>query len=412
MKTADFLKSLLPVTTGLGSGEISRHIPQAIRAQSFFSARTVYAEHLAKTQADIARALDGTLSPAQVRTNMRMRLRALGYEPDPEKRGSLHDLSSDARLSLIINQNTQRARGYADWRASQDGYLLDAFPARELYRLEHTRKQRNWRERWNEARDALGETGTSATYAERAQGPFVALANDPIWAALSRFGDPYPPFDYNSGMGVRDVSRKEAEALGLLDDSITAAKFASPRVDPMQQVVSSPAAGMDEALVREWMAPFGERAVFAEGRVYVAPDPSVIEQVIHHAHGDVRSSVDVGFVGNLSDTLSKALNKGIRARTAIEVGTSGVGHSFNQHGSEPRAGQRGITREDIMRLPQTIRGPGRWRASTLAEKRGYGGDAVTFIADSGETIIFRVRASGKQPRLTFFDMWAKKVGTA
>jgi len=411
MNARDFLKALLPVTTGLGSEEISRHIPDAIRAQSFFSARTVYAEHLAQTQADIARALEGKLSPAQIRTNMRLRLAALGYAPDADKRGGLRDLSSDERLSLIINQNTQRARGYADWRASQDEDVLDAFPARELYRAVRTGKPRDWRGRWNEARDALGELGTSATYAESSLGPFVAFVNDPVWAALSRFGDPYPPFDYNSGMWVRDVSRKDAEALGLFGDKVIVEKFASPRIDPMQQVVSSSAAGMDAGLVREWMRPFGARAVLAEGRVYVAPEASVIGQVIEHARRNVQSSVGVGFVGNLSESLSAVLNKNVRARASIEIGTSGVGHTLKAHGNETRPDQRDITREDIMRIPQIIRSPGRWRASTPEEKRGYSGDAVTFIADSGETLVFHVRAGGLQPRLTFFNMWAKKVGT-
>jgi hypothetical protein len=212
-------------------------------------------------------------------------------------------------------------------------------------------------------------------------------------------------------MWIRDVGRKEAEALGLFDDEVIVQKFASPRADPMEQVVSSSAAGMDEALVREWMRPFGDRAVLAEGRVYVAPEPSVIGQVIQNANSNVQSSVGVGFVGNLSETLSNALNKDIRARASIDIDTNGVGHAFRVHGNEPRKDQRDITREDIMRIPQTIRTPGRWRASTQAEKGNYQGDALTFIADSGEYIIFRVRSSGKQPRLTFFDMWAKKRGT-
>jgi hypothetical protein len=409
-RARDFLKSLLPVTTGLGSEEVSRHIPDAIRAQSFFSARTVYAEHLAQTQADIALALGGNLSPAQIRTNMRLRLAALGYSPEPGKEGGLQDLSSDMRTALIINQNTQRARGYADWRESQDEDLLDAFPAREMYRATEGKTTRDWQARWNGARDALGERGTSATYAISQQGPFVALVNDPIWAALSRFGDPYPPFDYNSGMWVRDVGRKDAEALGLFADKVITDKFAAPKADPMEQVVSSPTAGMDEDLIREWMRPFGDRAVLTEGRVYVAPEPSVIGQVIPFANTNVQSRCAFGLAGDLSKEVSSALGKDVRARTALELDTSSVGHAFNRHGSELRPWQRDITREDIMRIPETIRGKGKWRASTAEEKRGYTGDAVTFEADSGETICFRVKAGTRQPRMTLHTIWAKKQG--
>ena len=45
----------------------------------------------------------------------------------------------------------------------------------------------------------------------------VALKTSPIWTALSRFGRPWPPFDYGSGMGLEDVDRTEAEDLNLLD---------------------------------------------------------------------------------------------------------------------------------------------------------------------------------------------------
>ena len=44
----------------------------------------------------------------------------------------------------------------------------------------------------------------------------IALKNDPIWTEISAFDLPYPPFDYNSGMWVRDISRSEAVDMGLM----------------------------------------------------------------------------------------------------------------------------------------------------------------------------------------------------
>jgi hypothetical protein len=44
----------------------------------------------------------------------------------------------------------------------------------------------------------------------------VALKTSPIWAELSRFGNPYPPFDYGSGMWVEDIGLEEALRLGLV----------------------------------------------------------------------------------------------------------------------------------------------------------------------------------------------------
>ena len=46
----------------------------------------------------------------------------------------------------------------------------------------------------------------------------IALVNDPIWTEISRFGTPYPPFDFNSGMWTRPVSREEATEFGLVND--------------------------------------------------------------------------------------------------------------------------------------------------------------------------------------------------
>lgn len=46
--------------------------------------------------------------------------------------------------------------------------------------------------------------------------PSTPLVNAPVWTAISRFGRPYPPFDFGSGMGTRDVERDEAERLGVI----------------------------------------------------------------------------------------------------------------------------------------------------------------------------------------------------
>ena len=49
-------------------------------------------------------------------------------------------------------------------------------------------------------------------------GSFIALLTSPIWVELSRFGYPYPPFDFNSGMRVRPVGHRICKELGLLAD--------------------------------------------------------------------------------------------------------------------------------------------------------------------------------------------------
>jgi hypothetical protein len=74
---------------------------------------------------------------------------------------------------------------------------------RELLRVELRKAPRNWTERWRGAGGRL--------YAGR----MLAQVNDPIWTKISAFGNPYPPFDYGSGMGVLDLPRAEAADLGF-----------------------------------------------------------------------------------------------------------------------------------------------------------------------------------------------------
>ena len=50
------------------------------------------------------------------------------------------------------------------------------------------------------------------------QNRMVALKSDPVWTKISRFGHPYPPFDWGSGMGVEDVSREDVLSLGVIKE--------------------------------------------------------------------------------------------------------------------------------------------------------------------------------------------------
>jgi hypothetical protein len=130
----------------------------------------------------------------------------LGLQPqDPTKAGTLEDVTSLRRLELIVDHNTQQAQEFARWKTEQDPAILDAYPAQELIRIEEREVPRDWLQRW---RAAGGEVF--------AGGRMVALKNDGIWTKISRFGVPFPPFDFNSGMGLEDVSREDAEQLGLI----------------------------------------------------------------------------------------------------------------------------------------------------------------------------------------------------
>jgi hypothetical protein len=90
----------------------------------------------------------------------------------------------------------------------------------------------------------------------------VALKTDPVWVALSRFGVPWPPFDFGSGMILRNVARAEALSLGLLkeDDVLEAdpdPAFNAGLAASMQNISKSVSAGLKNLL--------GDRISLADG---------------------------------------------------------------------------------------------------------------------------------------------------
>lgn len=204
-------QKILP--TSAGSAELAQ-LGVQIRERALFSARTTNAGYLAKmdklltkmtSPATTRRTGDMHVDPATFRLKMRAHLAQLSYAP--EKPGSLQDLGSDARLNLIAKMQMDQAYGYGQHIQAQDPDLLDLWPAQELVRVESRKVERQWIVKWQ------GEGG------KLYGGRMIARKDDPIWAKLSRFGTPYPPFDFNSGMGLRDVRRDEAEELGVLKRS-------------------------------------------------------------------------------------------------------------------------------------------------------------------------------------------------
>jgi hypothetical protein len=267
-------KQVLP--TSMSSAELSSTLSPAIRERSFFSARTLQADYLSDAQRQIRQLVQpdvvadsaGSLRPVQpgerlnpalVRTKMQTYLQSLGYAPEKGTAGGLQDLSSDRRVDLIIDTQTRMSAGYAKWQASQDADILELYPADEMYRQTATAKQRDWQARWNQARADLGAS-TSACRATSGAGPFIALKNDPIWTAISRFGSPYPPFDYRSGMWVRDADDSEADRLGVLDHAAP-----TPQTRDLNQDLQSPVHNMEPAVLEQLMRGFGDLASIRDG---------------------------------------------------------------------------------------------------------------------------------------------------
>lgn len=189
-------------------------MPMALRERAFFSATIESARLLTVAQDKIRKAV--SLQREKVkngealvdRSSFIADLRKIAIEEgiyvDPAKRGGLQDITSRKRLALIFDINQQQAQEYARWKAEQDPDILDAFPAQELIRLEDRTVPRLWRNRWVAAGGRIFN------------GRMIAPKSSTIWSNISRFGVPWPPFDFNSGMGLEDIDRAEAEELGVI----------------------------------------------------------------------------------------------------------------------------------------------------------------------------------------------------
>lgn len=230
-EAVNLLSAKTPIGSILRTYEWANYMPQALKRRAFFSAGIESAKLLQRMQtalleiASNARAeakgegrkeagLPGTFNSRQ-RFVAQIREAAIseGLLPDEETEGTLKDITSEARLELIFNTNIQQARGYAYWKRGQNSNVLDGWPAQELIRVRSVRVPRgtdgrteSWPERWARV------GGSFAGPAKR----MVALKTDAIWERISRFNDPWPPFDFNSGMGIREIDREEAIRLGIL----------------------------------------------------------------------------------------------------------------------------------------------------------------------------------------------------
>ncbi len=206
------VRSILPTT---GKTAQLQQLDGDIRRRALFSATVTNVTHLQKIEDLRDGILSGRLGLDEARLQIKSLLAEQGYEPDPEERGGLRDLSSTARINLQLETNVDVARGAGWFAQGQDPVVLDAFPAQELVRFfgpDDPSRERDWAARWA----ICGGTFYG--------GRMIALKTDPIWRKLGDpalfpdgLGNEFPPFAFHSGMDVVDISRDEAESLGLLD---------------------------------------------------------------------------------------------------------------------------------------------------------------------------------------------------
>lgn len=184
------------------------------RERAFFMSGVMDAQILQEFRREAEKIARGESGGTESMNRLMLFLERVGYKAAPGQEGTIKDLSSWKRMSVALDTNVAMARGYGVYARAQKS--LRAFPAWEFVRVSPRKKPRlNWDARW-----AMAHSLTSSVPGAMVT-PQIALINHPIWAALSTFGNPYPPYDWGSGKGVKPVSRSRAKSLGLLDDPQT-----------------------------------------------------------------------------------------------------------------------------------------------------------------------------------------------
>lgn len=186
--------------------------PAEIVNRAFFSAGVESANFLQNARASIGQAILNARDESGAFMNrerfiveMRQRAISLGLATPEGKPADLQNLAGETRLGMIYDMNRDSALGRARRSAGLSEGALYAAPAQELVRGKTAKVPRDWHARWAEA-------GGPDNAAPR----MIALKTDPVWVKLSRFGVPWPPFDFGSGMILRNIRRAEAVNYGLL----------------------------------------------------------------------------------------------------------------------------------------------------------------------------------------------------
>ena len=206
MNAADLILKKALVASKLDSKEWNQ-VQAAFRNRAFFSSQVAQANIIQAMRGRGAEYAERGVDISEARKLMRADLKRMDYKPEPGKEGTIKDLFSKARLDVVMKHNLDQARGMIQRASGMAPGAFAAFPAQEFKRTHARRAQRkDWPERWRKAGGKV--------YGGR----MIALKTDPVWERLSVFGNPFPPFDWGSGMGVIDVDRKTAIELGLISD--------------------------------------------------------------------------------------------------------------------------------------------------------------------------------------------------
>lgn len=121
--------------------------------------------------------------------------------PRQGARGTIQDIGGSRRLNLIFDTQTRSANAYGAWKQGNDPEVLAVFPAQRFIREAQVKQPRP------------RHSANQGEVRRKDDIEFWVYMNG---SDIGGFEVPWGPWGFNSGMGVEDVLRSEAESLGLV----------------------------------------------------------------------------------------------------------------------------------------------------------------------------------------------------
>ena len=258
------------VTTGLSSAEIDL-VRAGFKDRAFFSARCESVRHLQTAQKQVADWLgsvkreDGALTTrASAISSIMESARKEGIATGT---GKVSDPGSVARAKVVVDTNADLARGYVGYVAGASTGARMAFPSVELVRGEERQTRRDWVSRWKAAGGKLYN------------GRMICLKGDSVLVGISRFGVPYAPFDYGSGMVLDEVDYDTCLELGVITEAY------KPEGDIVQDFNATLEADMafkgpEDKLLLDMRSWFGDQIKYRDGKIQWQAD--IIQKAVNN----------------------------------------------------------------------------------------------------------------------------------
>jgi len=393
------LDSKSPVAASLRSDQWAE-VPLALRERALFSSRVNKLQAVEAMGNKLRETLEFTQASADGRAFMdrskfiaEMR-KVMARHGLSTGKGDLADPGSRKRLGLIYDFQVEDAFEYGRWKSGQSEALRRAYPARELLRIEGRRVPRNWRLRWVEAGGRF--------YGGR----MVALKDSPIWTAISRFGRPWPPFDFGSGMGVAEIDRDEAIDLGVIEaDAPAPASQERSFNDELEASVR----GLSGDAVSQLKDYFGDQVVISGDRATWLGAGRLLREAWDEALANPQSKGEV-MLGQVGQSTREAWALADGVQKSVHPDTLRHIHAEHGQGNERGSAQRPITAREAAFIDAALDAPEKiLPAPPEHQKRGEERrEHVLPILSLGELHVI-VRAT--KSRLSPVTVWLKKSET-